>query len=140
DEVYSKINPDTVLVHGDTTSAAAAALAAFHQKIRVGHIEAGLRTGSLNEPFPEESNRRIIALHTDVHFAPTAAARSQLIREGIPASQIVVTGNTVVDALQSVVARINREPSLRLELDTKFSFLDGARDVILVTGHRRENL
>lgn len=140
EEVYFKINPGIVLVHGDTTSAAAAALAAFHQKIKVGHIEAGLRTGSLDEPFPEESNRRIIALHTDVHFAPTAAARSQLIREGIPASQIVVTGNTVVDALQSVVARISREPSLRLQLDTKFSFLDGARDIILVTGHRRENL
>jgi UDP-N-acetylglucosamine 2-epimerase (non-hydrolysing) len=140
DGLLARIEPDIVLVHGDTTSAAASALAAFHQKTRIGHVEAGLRTGRLDAPFPEEANRRIIGQLADLHFAPTQTAQSQLIAEGVPRSRIVVTGNTVVDALQSVLARLRNEPLLRKRLDERFNFLAPHQHIILVTGHRRENL
>ena len=140
DGLLARIEPDIVLVHGDTTSAAASALAAFHQKTRIGHVEAGLRTGRLDAPFPEEANRRIIGQLADLHFAPTQTAQSQLIAEGVPRSRIVVTGNTVVDALQFVLARLRNEPLLRKRLDKRFNFLAPYQHIILVTGHRRENL
>ena len=140
DGLLARIEPDIVLVHGDTTSAAASALAAFHQKTRIGHVEAGLRTGRLDAPFPEEANRRIIGQLADLHFAPTQTAQSQLIAEGVPRSRIVVTGNTVVDALQFVLARLRNEPLLRTRLDKRFNFLAPHQHIILVTGHRRENL
>lgn len=140
DGLLARIEPDIVLVHGDTTSAAASALAAFHQKTRIGHVEAGLRTGRLDAPFPEEANRRIIGQLADLHFAPTQTAQSQLIAEGVPRSRIVVTGNTVVDALQFVLARLRNEPLLRKRLDERFNFLAPHQHIILVTGHRRENL
>lgn len=140
DGLLARIEPDIVLVHGDTTSAAASALAAFHQKTRIGHVEAGLRTGRLDAPFPEEANRRIIGQLADLHFAPTQTAQSQLIAEGVPRSRIVVTGNTVVDALQFVLARLRNEPLLRTRLDKRFNFLAPYQHIILVTGHRRENL
>lgn len=139
DGLLARIEPDIVLVHGDTTSAAASALAAFHQKTRIGHVEAGLRTGRLDAPFPEEANRRIIGQLADLHFAPTQTAQSQLIAEGVPRSRIVVTGNTVVDALQFVLARLRNEPLLRKRLDERFNFLAPHQHIILVTGHRREN-
>jgi len=139
DGLLARIEPDIVLVHGDTTSAAASALAAFHQKTRIGHVEAGLRTGRLDAPFPEEANRRIIGQLADLHFAPTQTAQSQLIAEGVPRSRIVVTGNTVVDALQFVLARLRNEPLLRKRLDKRFNFLAPYQHIILVTGHRREN-
>lgn len=139
DRVLAEIDADVVLVHGDTTSAAAAAFAAFHRRVKVGHVEAGLRTSNLREPFPEESNRRLIALYSDVHFAPTARARTCLIKEGVPREDIVLTGNTVVDALQAVSARLRNGRPLRRKLDAEFRYLDEARHVILVTGHRREN-
>lgn len=139
DGLLARIEPDIVLVHGDTTSAAASALAAFHQKTRIGHVEAGLRTGRLDAPFPEEANRRIIGQLADLHFAPTQTAQSQLIAEGVPRSRIVVTGNTVVDALQFVLARLRNEPLLRKRLDERFNFLAPYQHIILVTGHRREN-
>ena len=103
-EVYRKIRPDRVLVQGDTTTAFAAALAAFYEKIPVAHIEAGLRTGNMHSPWPEEMNRRLIGAIADLHFAPTATARENLLREGIDASRLVVTGNTVIDALLDTVA------------------------------------
>lgn len=139
DRVLSETDPDIVLVHGDTTSAAAAAFAAFHRRIAVGHVEAGLRTSDLREPFPEESNRRLITLHSDVHFAPTARARANLIAEWIPRGNIVLTGNTVVDALHHVVERLRIGRPLRMRLDAKYGYLDEGRHIVLVTGHRREN-
>lgn len=140
DKLLSEVGPNIVLVHGDTTSAAAAAFTAFHRGIKVGHVEAGLRTNTLREPFPEESNRRLITLHSEIHFAPTAKARANLIAEGIPRGKIVLTGNTTVDALHTVAGRLRSERPLRLRLDAKFRNLDETRHVVLVTGHRRENL
>jgi len=137
--VLEKAQPDIVLVHGDTTTTMAAALAAYYCKKRVGHIEAGLRTHNKYSPFPEEINRSVTGRLTDLHFAPTDAARQNLLREGILDSQISVTGNTVVDALFSAVDRIKNSSSLRKKLDDQFSFLDSSRRLLLVTGHRREN-
>ena len=139
DEILASVSPDFILVHGDTTSAAASALAAFHRKIKIGHVEAGLRTGRLDAPFPEEANRRIITQLAHLHFAPTETARSRLISEGVPRSRIVVTGNTVIDALQFVLARLRNEAALRRQLDEKYRFLECSQHIILVTGHRREN-
>ena len=131
--------PDLVLVHGDTTTTCAAAMAAYYQRIAVGHVEAGLRTGDIYAPWPEEMNRRLTGSLTQLHFAPTPTARENLLRENVPQSQIHVTGNTVIDALLQVVQRIENDKSLRQELDEKFTFLDTSRRLILVTGHRREN-
>lgn len=139
DRICCALNPDVVLVHGDTTSAAASAIAAFHRGLKVGHVEAGLRTGDLSQPWPEEANRRLITQCTGVHFAPTPSAKARLIAEGIPAAAILVTGNTVIDALMSVKSRIAHDRALRARLDEKYGFLANAGDIVLVTGHRREN-
>lgn len=126
--------PDWVLVQGDTTTTMAAAIAAFYRRIRVGHVEAGLRTGDRWLPFPEEVNRRVADLVTDLHFAPTGRARENLLREGIPGGDVLVTGNTVIDALLDVAARPFDPAGTPLEgLD-----LDGSR-LVLVTAHRRES-
>ncbi len=132
DRVISLEKPDFVLVQGDTTSALAAAWAAFYRRIPVGHLEAGLRTDDLQSPFPEEANRRVITVLSTLHFAPTAAACDRLLREGIPAENVHMTGNTVIDALQWT---IKRAPKLSLDIP-----LDrpGER-LILVTAHRRES-
>ncbi len=140
DQIFSETQPDMVLVQGDTTSAAAAALSAFHRKIRVGHVEAGLRTGNLGEPWPEEGYRRLITLGSSLHFAPTIVAQKSLIAEGIPPGRIIVSGNTVVDALRSAAGRLWTDERLKARLKSQFAFLDGARDVVLVTAHRRENM
>lgn len=140
DRVFSEARPDIVLVQGDTTSAAAAAIAAFNRKIRVGHIEAGLRTGNTGEPWPEEINRRLIAVGAGLHFAPTSLAKDRLIVEGVPAERIVVTGNTVIDALQTAAVRLRKDEALISHLASRFAFLNGVREVILVTTHRRENI
>lgn len=124
--------PDWVLVQGDTTTAAIASLAAFYAGARVGHVEAGLRSGEPREPFPEELNRRVAAVIADLHFAPTAGARANLLREGVPAEAIVVTGNPVIDALQHAVSIADGESDLPAGLDS------GER-VVLVTAHRRES-
>lgn len=137
--VLAAEQPDLVLVHGDTTTTMAASLAAFYLKVPVGHVEAGLRTGNRQAPFPEEINRRITGTLTDLHFAPTEAARANLLREGVDPAHIQVTGNTVIDALMSVAQRLQADAGLRDELDQRFAFLDPARRLILVTGHRREN-
>lgn len=138
-DVLREFRPDRVLVHGDTTTTFAAGMAAFYERIPVGHVEAGLRSGDNDSPWPEEVNRRVTSIVTDLHFAPTAAARRNLLREGTPTAQVVVTGNTIVDALQQIVRRIGRETPMANSLADRFPFLDADRKMILVTGHRREN-
>ena len=133
-------NPDLVLVHGDTTTTFATALACFYRRIPVGHVEAGLRTGNLQAPWPEEMNRRFAGQLAALHFAPTPAARDNLLREGIASASIWVTGNTVIDALMDVVGRLETDDKLAGQLGGGMPWLaDPSRRVILVTGHRREN-
>lgn len=127
--------PDLVLVHGDTTTTFASALAAFYERIPVGHVEAGLRTGNIYAPWPEEMNRRLTGAIAALHFAPTEAARGSLLREGVDGHTIHVTGNTVVDALLAVVERARKDETLQ----RAFGFLAEDRRTILVTGHRRES-
>ncbi|RDU98419.1 non-hydrolyzing UDP-N-acetylglucosamine 2-epimerase [Trinickia dinghuensis] len=138
DDVLAQERPDYVLVHGDTTTACAAALAAFHRRIPVGHVEAGLRTGDLSSPWPEEMNRRIIDAISDLMFAPTHSAKANLMAEALQ-GRIVVTGNTVIDALYATTARIDADASLRAKLDAQLPELDDAKPIVLVTGHRRES-
>ena len=142
--VLEEFKPDRVLVHGDTTSTFAASLAAFYQKIAVGHIEAGLRTGDIYAPWPEEMNRKLADSIADLFFAPTDSSRQNLLREGVDADQIIVTGNTVIDALLHVVAMVRQDANLRRDLESNYPFLVSGhhqkeRRMILVTGHRREN-
>ncbi len=138
-EVIEQFKPDRILVHGDTTTSFAAALAGFYQRIPVGHVEAGLRTGDLSAPFPEELNRKLADGICDLHFAPTEGAAGNLRREAIPEDGIVVTGNTVIDALLDVVARLKTDAALGQSMAQKFANLDHDKRLILVTGHRREN-
>lgn len=137
--VLREVRPDIILVHGDTTTTMAAALAGYYARIPVGHVEAGLRTHNKFAPFPEEINRQVAGVVCDLHFAPTEQARANLLREGVADSAIVVTGNTVVDALLSIVDRIGHDDKLAREMEARFSFLDPSRRLVLVTGHRREN-
>lgn len=137
-EVMDAERPDRVIVQGDTATAMVGALAAYYRKVPVGHVEAGLRSGDIYQPFPEEVNRRIVAPIADQHFAPTRTAADALTREGIAPSMVHVTGNTVIDALIATKARIDADPSLAAGLDgyaTRFS----GRRIVLVTTHRREN-
>ncbi|HEV7271692.1 non-hydrolyzing UDP-N-acetylglucosamine 2-epimerase [Pseudoxanthomonas sp.] len=138
-EVIARHRPDIVLVHGDTSTTLATALAAFYNKVRVGHVEAGLRTGDLWAPWPEEANRRLTAPLSSLHFAPTAQSHANLLAEGVEDGDIEVTGNTVIDALLKVVERIEQDASLAEGLAHRFPFLDPDRRLVLVTGHRREN-
>lgn len=137
--VIEALGPELVLVHGDTTTTLSAALASFYSRVPVGHVEAGLRTGDMLAPWPEEMNRRLTAPLASVHFAPTTRARDCLLREGIPAEDILVTGNTVIDALLAVDARLGAREDLQAEMRQRFAFLDPDKRMILVTGHRREN-
>jgi len=137
--VLTDFRPDMVLVHGDTASTFAASVAAYYQRIPVAHVEAGLRTGDLYAPWPEEGNRRLAGALAALHFAPTDTARDNLLKEGIPPNTIVVTGNTVIDALLQIAGRLDADADLRSQLDERFSFLLPSRKLILVTGHRREN-
>ncbi|RNC70423.1 MAG: UDP-N-acetylglucosamine 2-epimerase (non-hydrolyzing) [Desulfuromonadales bacterium] len=137
--VLMKEQPDIILVHGDTTTTMSAALAAYYCRIPVGHVEAGLRTFNKFSPFPEEINRRTTGVLTDLHFAPTETARRNLLSEGVADTNIFVTGNTVIDALFSVVSKINDNKELNEYLAAEFPFLNPDRRLILVTGHRREN-
>lgn len=138
DAVLADVRPDRVLVHGDTSTAMAAALAGFHRHIPVAHVEAGLRTFDLRQPWPEEMNRCVIDLVGDLLFAPTATAKQNLLRSQA-AGRIVVTGNTVIDGLEATFAAIEADPALLSRLDKQFAFLDPKRKVVLVTGHRRES-
>jgi UDP-N-acetylglucosamine 2-epimerase (non-hydrolysing) len=137
--VWPVFKPDMVLVHGDTTTTFAASMAAYYQQIPIGHVEAGLRTGDVYSPWPEEANRKLVGALATLHFAPTKAARDNLIKEAVTPASVFVTGNTVIDALHQVVQRLNTDTSLNKILDDRFSMLQPGRRMVLVTGHRRES-
>lgn len=137
--VFEEVSPDVVLVHGDTTTTFATALAAYYHRIPVAHVEAGLRTGNIFLPWPEEANRKLTGGLAKFHFAPTTLARDNLLRETVPAESIHVTGNTVIDALFDVLEQFESNPLLEQKLAKKFSYLSSERKMILVTGHRRES-
>ncbi|WP_413531074.1 non-hydrolyzing UDP-N-acetylglucosamine 2-epimerase [Rahnella inusitata] len=137
--VLDDFKPDVVLVHGDTTTTLSASLAAFYHQIPVGHVEAGLRTGDLSSPWPEEANRLLTGHLATWHFAPTENARANLLKENIPGQGIYVTGNTVIDALLWVRDRFSGDTSLAQQLAASYPFLDTDKKLILVTGHRRES-
>lgn len=145
-DVLKEVQPDIVLVHGDTTTSMAAALAAFYQQIPVGHVEAGLRTGNIYSPWPEEMNRLVTGRIASVHFSPTPLARENLLKEHVAEEQIIVTGNTVIDALQMVVGKLREDAALAgevanriCEMGYEVTRLNGAKRMVLITGHRREN-
>lgn len=145
-EVLKEVRPDIVLVHGDTTTSTAAALAAFYAQIPVGHVEAGLRTHNIYSPWPEEMNRQLTGRMATWHFAPTPLSRQNLLAENVAEAQITVTGNTVIDALYWVVDKIKNDASLSQQLDAELQRagydverLSGGRKLVLITGHRREN-
>lgn len=145
-DILKEVQPDVVLVHGDTTTSTAAALAAFYQQIPVGHIEAGLRTYDIYSPWPEEMNRQITSRIATYHFAPTALSKNNLLNEGVNGNSIYVTGNTVIDALYWVINRIKSSEDLKQSLSSviqsngyEVSRLIGGRKMVLITGHRREN-
>lgn len=145
-DVLQKTHPDVVLVHGDTTTSTAAALAAFYQQIPVGHVEAGLRTHNIFSPWPEEMNRQITGRIATYHFSPTPLSRQNLLAENVKAEQITVTGNTVIDALYMVVDKIKNDRVLDAELEESLrqagydvNRLTGGKKLVLITGHRREN-
>lgn len=137
--VITKLQPDIVLVHGDTSTTLSTALAAFYARVPIGHVEAGLRTGDMQAPWPEEMNRRLTSPLCALHFAPTVSSEANLLREGIAADIIHVTGNTVIDALLQVDDRLRSSHALRASVASKFPFLDTSKRLLLVTGHRREN-
>lgn len=145
-DVLSEVRPDTVLVHGDTTTSTAAALAAFYQQIPVGHVEAGLRTHNIYSPWPEEMNRQITGRIATYNFAPTTLSKANLLREAVSEKSITVTGNTVIDALYWVVNKIKEDKALNSELEQQLAEagydvtrLAGGKKLVLITGHRREN-
>jgi UDP-N-acetylglucosamine 2-epimerase (non-hydrolysing) len=140
--VLEEFEPDVVLVHGDTATTFATSLATYYQKIKIGHVEAGLRTGNLYSPWPEEGNRRLTGVLTDYHFSPTDTSKKNLLNEGVNNELIFVTGNTVIDALKLVVNRIKNDETLRLKIEDTIiqsGFQELNSKFILVTGHRREN-
>lgn len=137
--VFNKWKPDVLLIHGDTTTTLAASLSAYYAQVKVGHVEAGLRTYSKYSPWPEEVNRRLTGVIADLHFAPTERAQTNLINEGTDPYSIHITGNTVIDALIEVVGRIRSEDKLKQKFEEQFSFIDPKKKLVLVTGHRREN-
>lgn len=138
DAAYERLQPDLVLVHGDTTTSFVAALGAFQRKIPIGHVEAGLRTGNLQQPWPEEANRRLTGVIADLHFPPTRKARDNLLREGVSIDQIEVTGNTVIDALLWMREHLHAS-GWQPAADSPLAALDPGKRLVLITGHRREN-
>ena len=138
-EVLQNLKPDVVYVHGDTTTSMAAALAAFYQRIPIAHVEAGLRTGDLNAPFPEEANRRLTAVLATWHFAPVPRGKANLCREGVYRPSIYITGNTVVDALLYSVDKVNSPDYQDAEIDALKALIQPQSRIILVTAHRRES-
>lgn len=145
-DILKEVRPDVVLVHGDTTTSTAAALAAFYQQIPVGHVEAGLRTYNIYSPWPEEMNRQITGRLATYHFTPTALSRENLLKEGVPDDYITITGNTVIDALYMVIDKIKNDTVLDAELNNILNTsgydvdrLSQGRKLVLITGHRREN-
>ncbi|MCJ8191956.1 non-hydrolyzing UDP-N-acetylglucosamine 2-epimerase [Sphingomicrobium aestuariivivum] len=138
-DVIAIEKPDLLLVHGDTTTTLAASLAAYYAQVPVGHVEAGLRTGNIYSPWPEEVNRKVAGAISALHFAPTERSRANLLSENVSDETIEVTGNTVIDALLDVVGTLESDAERREILDERFAFLDRSKRLILVTGHRRES-
>ncbi|HRO78595.1 MAG TPA: UDP-N-acetylglucosamine 2-epimerase (non-hydrolyzing) [Acinetobacter towneri] len=139
EQVFAEWTPDVVLVHGDTATTFAASLAAYYHKIAVGHVEAGLRTGDIYSPWPEEANRKLTGALTTYHFAPTQSSYNNLIKENINPKNITITGNTVIDALLTVKEKVETDRAVIAQFEQQFNFLDSTKKLILVTGHRREN-
>lgn len=137
--VFTEWLPDVVLVHGDTATTFAASLAAYYHKVKIGHVEAGLRTGDIYSPWPEEANRKLTGALANYHFAPTQSSYNNLIKENINPENITITGNTVIDALLKVKEKVETDHKLIDDFKAQFSFLDENKKLILVTGHRREN-
>jgi UDP-N-acetylglucosamine 2-epimerase (non-hydrolysing) len=136
--ILEDFSPDLMLVHGDTTTTLSASLAAYYQQVAVGHVEAGLRTGNIYSPWPEEVNRKVTGTIARLHFAPTESAAANLIAEAVTSAAITVTGNTVIDTLLEVVGRLEADPAKSASLDADFG-IDRSKRLILVTGHRRES-
>ena len=139
EDVIRQEKPDRVLVQGDTTTTFAAGLAAFYEGVLVGHVEAGLRTGNIYSPWPEEMNRTLTTRLSDLHFAPTETSRQNLLDDNVADERIDVTGNTVIDALFEALSLLDSRADLKQELDKRFDFIDASKRLILTTGHRREN-
>ncbi len=137
--VLREFKPDIVLVHGDTSTTFAAALACYYEKTAVGHVEAGLRTGNIYSPWPEEANRKLTGALTRLHFAPTETSKQNLLNENTDPANIIVTGNTVIDALHQVVAKIEADAELTKSFEQQFPYGLNGRRLVLVTGHRRES-
>lgn len=137
--VFTEWKPDMILVQGDTTTVMAAAMSAFYHKIAIGHVEAGLRTGNLYSPWPEEANRLLAGCLANQHYAPTPRSRDNLLKENKDPKTVFVTGNTVIDALHEAVKIMDGDEALKARLAAQFPFLDSAKRLVLVTGHRREN-
>lgn len=138
-QLFTQYRPDVILVHGDTATTFATSLAAYYHQIKVGHVEAGLRTGNIYSPWPEEANRKLTGAIANYHFSPTEVAKNNLLKENVPAKDIVVTGNTVIDALHVIIDKIKQDNSLQLKFNQQFDYLDKYSRMLLVTGHRREN-
>lgn len=137
--VLEEFKPDYVLVHGDTATTFSSTLAAYYQQIKVGHVEAGLRTGNIYSPWPEEGNRKLTGALADVHFVPTTTSQQNLLAEGVNQDKTVITGNTVIDALLEVQAKLADDSSIQAQMSAKFNFLDSDKKMVLITGHRRES-
>lgn len=138
-DVIKKSDYEMILVHGDTTTTFGSALAAYYNKIKIGHVEAGLRTHDIYSPWPEEANRKLVAALSSFHFAPTVEAKNNLISENVDPNKIIVTGNTVIDSLKMITARLRDDFQLEKEVKKEFSDIDFQKKILLVTGHRREN-
>ena len=137
--VLKSFKPSIVLVHGDTATTFAASLAAYYEQIQVGHVEAGLRTGNIYSPWPEEGNRKLTGAIADLHFAPTETSKQNLLQENIDPEKIIVTGNTVIDALLDVIKKLETNLELKSSLQGQFNILDENKRLVLITGHRRES-
>ncbi len=137
--VLQEFKPDYVLVHGDTATTLATTLSAYFQQVKVGHVEAGLRTNNIYSPWPEEGNRKVTGCLANLHFAPTSTSQSNLLKENAPADTIVVTGNTVIDALFMVRDKLSSDLTLKASLEKQFEFFNDQRRMVLITGHRRES-
>lgn len=137
--IFQNFRPEVVLVHGDTTTTLATSLAAFYNRVPIAHVEAGLRTGNLQSPWPEEANRKLTGALANLHFSPTERARQNLLREGVDPVTVHVVGNTVVDALLAVVSKLEQDRSLQDRFSRDFDFLSPDKRLVLVTGHRRES-
>lgn len=138
-DILKEFNPEFVLVHGDTATTLSASLAAYYQQIKVGHVEAGLRTGNIYSPWPEEGNRKLTGAIADLHFAPTKTSKENLLKEGIDNAKVHETGNTVIDALLQVIEKLESDTELSKKLETQFEALNLDQKLVLITGHRRES-